>query len=119
MAVKLVPTSEIKTVTLEIDDAPENEKSRFTIKGLSALDYADLLREVIATPSGEFMGLTSKGIRLCFTKGLKGWENVQDKDGKDVPYSFNNALKLPVITQSAICAHIMGNSEISEDMEKN
>lgn len=119
------PNKEHTYVVKSERNLPDNQKTVFKVRYLTMAEQAEIrdslynVRGVGKARSERFQ--TGTADLETLKKGLKGWENFTDEEGK--PLTFNASLitemlnLIPPDARSELAAHIRGESEVSEGEE--
>lgn len=79
-------------------ELPPDQQSKFMIQPLT-FDEAAQIQDALGKTDGKGFGTFKK---MCLELGIKGWENVKDADGKDVPFNLDTKLKKELFARMSV-----------------
>ena len=97
------------------DDAAAAE---YTLKPLSGLEHMEVMAYAEMNDQGNIV-YTGKSLRRAIAYGLKGWSNVFDSDGEELPFSQQNIDRLPPLDLHQIGNEIINRSQLTGAERKN
>lgn len=88
MPIALDPKQTFEFVLQDDLDLPEDQRTSFTLRGLTVSEEATVTDSMIAATSGvdEFSLRTGTHQLTVLRLGLKGWSNFNDAEGKPVAF---------------------------------
>lgn len=99
----------------------DDQPARVKLQGLDGLGQAELAPELVV--DGNSILPTAKGIRVMLQYGVLDWENINDGDGKPLPFpqtAVKRQRALPYDAQQFICNRLFELTFASaEDKKKS
>lgn len=106
-------------VTKSQKDLPEDQQTRFKVRGLIGSEVID----VSFVEEDGWLKMTGRGVDGCIRAGLIGWERFLDRDGKEVVFLPGewrvNASRIPPFDLGEIAREIWRLTKITEEERKN
>lgn len=103
------------------DDQKDDPKpARYKIRPLTGMQKIEINTDLKICPVG--LIISAAGVRNVLRHGLLGWENIEDANGADVPFSDNidtNLARLSDQELIAISNRILQASDIGADEKKD
>jgi hypothetical protein len=96
----------------------EECQAKFRARPLSGMDALEVMPELGVNDEG-FYTITGQGLRLAIQRGLIGWENFTDKEGRELHFNTLNINKIAPMKLRKIAEAIIYRTQFTRGQEKN
>lgn len=87
------------------------------LQPLNGFDYMEVMSELQRTDNG--FKISGKGLGIAVRKGLVGWQNFHDENGKEIKFNPLNMKKIPAIVLGDLADRVIEISELGDEQAKN
>jgi hypothetical protein len=114
------PSETFVYVPIVFRDMPEEQRPKFILKPISgedALRFADSMRGEVTVEEGKAQVSVKRGEYTInvVRKGLSGWENYYDCNGKNISFSRDAFENLPLALMEELSDIITSRSGLTEE----
>ena len=117
------PQTPYNYVVTDEQELPSEQQTTFKLKNLTVREMErlknSLFRKQGSGKKAKEELLLGSQERQSLEMGLVGWENFLDQEGNPIDFQTANIDWIPAKARAEIALEIRGESELSEDEEKN
>jgi hypothetical protein len=99
-------------------EAESENPTRFEIKPLDALEYAEVYGHTATRDDGTIL-FTREGFYAALRFGVVNWENFADSKGQPIDFAKTNFRRIPMPLIQELVSEILDRSELGVQDQKN